>query len=192
MAKPRVLVPVMTDFEELEFVAIVDILRRASVTVVTAGLSPNPIVGAHGIQIHADASIDEIEPDGFDAVALPGGKGTTALREDRRLHALIRSLAARGQIIAAICAAPTVLSDLGLLKGKKATSHPSRRSELACAQYLEKAVVADGQVVTSRGAGTAIAFSLELVARLVGVEKAEEVAMAVVSDWESAGAARAR
>ncbi|MBM3269349.1 MAG: DJ-1/PfpI family protein [Candidatus Sericytochromatia bacterium] len=192
MAKPRVLVPVMTDFEEIEFVTVVDVLRRAGITVVTAGLSPNPIAGAHGIQVHADASISEVEPDGFDAIALPGGKGTPILREDRRVAALIRSLQARGQVVAAICAAPTVLSDLGLLKGRNATSHPSKRSEIACGRYLEKAVVVDGQVLTSRGAGTALAFALDLAARLVGVEKAEEVAMAVLADWEPAGAAPAR
>jgi 4-methyl-5(b-hydroxyethyl)-thiazole monophosphate biosynthesis len=114
------------------------------------------------------------------------------LREDPRIATLVRALSGRNQITAAICAAPTVLSDLGLLKGRDATSHPSRRTEIVCGRYLEKRVVLDGHTLTSRGAGTALAFALDLAARLVGVAKAEEVAIAVLADWEPVAATPAR
>jgi 4-methyl-5(b-hydroxyethyl)-thiazole monophosphate biosynthesis len=180
---PRVLVPVMTDFEEIEFVTIVDILRRAEIEVVTAGLTPDPVVGARGIAVHADTSLDAVDATAFDAIVLPGGKGTGRLRDDPRVGTAVRALAEQGKLTAAICAAPTVLSDLGLLANRKATSHPTRRAEIRCSEYLEAAVVRDEPIYTSRGAGTAMAFALDLAARLAGDDKAREVAEAVLADW---------
>ena len=183
---PKILAPLMTDFEEIEFVTVVDILRRAGVEVVTAGLSPNPIMGAHGIAILADTSLDAVSPDSFDGVFLPGGKGTTLLRQDERVGRIVRAIHDRGKLTAAICAAPTVLSDLGLLGGRRATSHPTKAGEMVAGQYLVQAVVQDDHVYTSRGAGTAVALALELAARVVGAQKALEVAAAIVSDWQPA------
>lgn len=181
---PTILVPLMTDFEEIEFVTVVDILRRAGVEVVTAGLSPNPIAGARGIRMHADTSLDDVDPTVFDGVVLPGGKGTDLLRGDERVRRVVRAIHDRGKVTAAICAAPTVLSDLGILAGRRATSHPSRAGEVSCGQYLEAPVVQDGEVFTSRGAGTAMAFALDLASRFAGREKAAEVAAAILADWE--------
>lgn len=180
---PKILVPLMTDFEEIEFVTVVDILRRAGVDVVTAGLSPNPIVGARGISMWADKSLDAINADQFDGVVLPGGKGIALLRKDERVARIVKSLHGRGKLTAAICAAPTVLSDLGLLAGRPATSHPTKAAEIVCGEYLEQPVVRDDLVYTSRGAGTAMAFALDLAAHLAGPEKAVEVAESVLADW---------
>lgn len=189
---PRILVPLMTDFEEIEFVTVVDILRRAGVEVVTAGLSPNPVMGARGIAMHADMSLDDVNPDDYDGVVLPGGKGTDLLRQDARVARAVKAIHDRGKLTAAICAAPTVLSDLGLLAGRAATSHPSRAEQVACGQYLEEPVVRHGAVYTSRGAGTAMAFALDLAAGLAGQAKSAEVAESVVFDWRPAQEASGR
>lgn len=175
----RVLVPLMEGFEEIEAITLIDILRRGGIEVVTAGLSPNPIVGAHGIAILAEKSLAAIQASDFDAIVLPGGIGTAALRADVHVKRLVQEFYSQGKVTAAICAAPTVLSDLGMLVGRRATSHPSKKSEISAAVYLEDPVVEDGPIITSRGAGTAMAFALALLERLQGKQQAEAVAQAV-------------
>ncbi len=176
----KVLVPLFTGFEEIEAVTIIDILRRAGVEVITAGLSPNPVIGAHGIPLLADTDLDEAKADSYAGIVLPGGAGTATLRADLRVRTLVNVFYKQGKTIAALCAAPTVLSELGLLKDKKATSYPSVRSSLIVGTYLEDPVVVDDLIITSRGAGTAMAFALELVARFSNPEKAHAVAQAVL------------
>lgn len=176
----RVVVPLMIGFEEIEAITVIDILRRAGVEVVTAGLSPNPILGAHGIPVLADQGLESVQAADFDGIVLPGGAGTVRLREDTRLHGLILAMVAQGKLTAAICAAPTVLSQLGLLLDKQATSYPSVRESLRVKEYLEVPVVEDGTVITSRGAGTALAFALAVAARLTTPATAKQVAQAIV------------
>ncbi len=167
-------------FEEIEAITIIDVLRRAEVETVTLAVSDNPVEGAHGIAVRADASLETAGGE-WDAVILPGGMpGSTNLRDDPRVQALVRKQHARGGICAAICAAPIALAKAGVLAGKKATSYPGFRDELGCA-YLEDRVVIDGNVVTSRGPATAMEFALRLAALLGAPDKAARVAQGMLT-----------
>ena len=182
-SKLRVVVPLSPGFEELEFVAVVDILRRAGVDVVTAGLPAGRgvVEGSHGIAIAPDVGFEEVDLDAVTALVLPGGPGTRRMGEDARLLALVRRLAGEGRPLAAICAAPLVLARAGVLEGREATSHPSVRGELGGAKVIEdQRVVSSANVVTSQGAGTAVEFALALVAAWVSPAKADEIAAGIV------------
>ncbi|KAJ4460299.1 putative DJ-1 family protein [Paratrimastix pyriformis] len=181
----RALIPLQTDFEELEAIAIIDILRRANVSVTTVSLAADKLVtGSHHISIMADSTLDawisEQGPSSYDAIILPGGPGTPRLAECAPLLDVLRTMNARGCILGAICAAPTVLSRAGILATKKATSYPRAREQVHCAQYQEDAVVVDGNCITSRAAGTAVAFGLALVEALVNEQEATRVADAIL------------
>jgi 4-methyl-5(b-hydroxyethyl)-thiazole monophosphate biosynthesis len=170
----RVLVPLADGFEEIEAVTIVDVLRRASIEVVTAALGDPDVRGSHGILLRADARLDEVGAEQFDAVVLPGGMpGSKTLRDDERLRKIVQQAAGTGKLVAAICAAPIALEAAGVLAGRRATSYPG--NELPSARYVEERVVADGSLITSRGPGTAFEFSLALVERLKGSDAANEL-----------------
>jgi len=181
MPTPTVLVPLAAGFEEIEAVTIVDVLRRAGLEVRVAGLVPGPIAGAHGITCATDCDLDAVDAAEVDAVVLPGGMpGTLHLMEDRRVLDLVRAVHERGRMTAAICAAPMVLARAGVLEGVRATSHPSARERLGGARVQAgDRVVRDGNVWTSQGPGTALEFSLALVAELTGPERADELARAM-------------
>ncbi|HZP42020.1 MAG TPA: DJ-1 family glyoxalase III [Candidatus Binatia bacterium] len=173
---PRVLVPLAPGFEEIEAITIVDVLRRAGVTVDVAGTEEGPITGSHGITVAPDTAVEAVDPEAYDCVALPGGMpGTAHLRENPHVLRIVRALAERERWTTAICAAPTVLHAAGLTAGRTVTSHPSVTSVLAGAHYSEAPVVVDGRVITSRGAGTAMDFALALVERLVDRETAQRL-----------------
>ena len=164
----RVLVPLAPGFEEIEAITIIDVLRRAGVTVDVAGTEPGPITGSHGITVTPDRPLAEADAAAYDLVALPGWMpGTINLREHAAVRRIVGELAERGRYTAAICAAPIVLKAAGLTAGRTVTSHPSVAAELAESRYREDAVVRDGALITSRGAGTAMAFALALVETLV-------------------------
>ncbi len=171
-----VLVPLFEGFEEIEAITIIDVLRRADIEVVTASLATQTVIGAHAIAITADKILDEVDASQFDAIVLAGGAGTFRLREDPRIAKILIAHAKTNKLLGAICAAPTVLSAAGLLKGKRATSFPSVKSQLEVGEYLEIPVVVDDKVVTSRGAGTAMAFALKLVEILQGEAIANKLA----------------
>jgi 4-methyl-5(b-hydroxyethyl)-thiazole monophosphate biosynthesis len=179
---PHVLVLLAEGFEEIEAVTVVDVLRRAGLTVTVASLAAGGgvVEGAHGIGLHADRALAQVdvERDGIGALVLPGGMpGTRHLAADARVLELVRSFVARGRPVAAICAAPLVLARAGVLAGRQATSYPSVRGELAGAEVLgEPAVVTSDGVVTSQGVGTALAFALELVRQWHGRATAERLA----------------
>jgi 4-methyl-5(b-hydroxyethyl)-thiazole monophosphate biosynthesis len=175
---PRVLVPLAPGFEELEAVTVVDLLRRAGVEVVTAGLADGPVRASRGVVVVPDTTLDRVADDDFDMIALPGGlPGADHLNADPRIHRILRRTAAAGGYAAAICAAPKVLADAGLLDGRKATGYPGvlDRLNLPRTELLQRAVVTDGRIVTSRGPGTAMDFALELIERLLGKTKRDEV-----------------
>ena len=154
----RVLIPLAPGCEELEAVTVVDLLRRAGVEVVTAGLRPGPVKASRGVTLVPDANLDDVQDQDFDMIVLPGGQpGADHLDEDPRIHALLQRLSAAGRYTAAICAAPKVLANAGLLQGKAATSYPGflDRMDLPRVRVLEQAVVTDDKVITSRGPGTA-------------------------------------
>jgi protein deglycase len=179
----RVLLPLAEGFEEIEAVAIVDVLRRGGVEVVVAGLGGRGAVrGAHGIDVAADADLGAVKAAAFDMVVLPGGTaGTERLANDPRVLNAVKELHAAGKPVAAICAAPTVLARAGVLSGARVTSYPSVRGNLGDAVVVdEPEVVESGTIVTSQGPGTAIEFALALVRRLVGERKATELREAMI------------
>lgn len=185
-AMQRVVVPLAHGFEEIETVTVVDILRRAGISVTVAGVEngspPGAIEGRTGIRLVPDLSIDEVKASDFDMIVLPGGlKGTQTLQKDTRVAQLLRSLQAGDRYIAAICAAPTVLAAHGMIAGRKLTSHPSVREQLSGAIYDEGRVVIDGRLVTSRGPGTAMEFAMALVEILMGRQKVEEINQGVLA-----------
>ncbi len=180
--KKRVAVPLAPGFEEIEAVTVIDILRRAGLEVVTAGLREGPITGSHDIAVTPDRSLDEIRSEDFDMVVLPGGiPGTDHLREDPRVLELLQEMARARKYTCAICAAPVVLKAAGVVSGKAVTSHPVVEKDLGDLDYRQDRVVVDGTVVTSRGAGTAMEFALELVRILVGAEEADRLAGAMLA-----------
>lgn len=178
----RVLVPLAPGFEEIEAVTVIDILRRAEIEVIVAGVEEGPIRAARGVTVLPDTVLDQVMNESFDMIVLPGGlAGTERMKGDARIRRLIETAAKNNKITAAICAAPTILSALGLTTGKRVTSHPSVRQDIQAAHYSEERVVTDGLVVTSRAPGTAMEFALKLVELLAGPEKVEQVNQGVLA-----------
>ena len=177
-----VLVPLAQGCEELEAVTIIDLLRRAKIEVVTAGLVPGPVKCARGTTIVPDTALDEALTRDYDMVVLPGGEpGATNLAGDARILKLLKTMAARHKRTAAICAAPKVLAAAGVLDGKRATSFPGalEPSKYPHIHLTQFSVVTDGAVTTSRGPGTAMDFALALIELLAGREKRDEVETAL-------------
>lgn len=167
---PVVLVPLAEGFEEIEAVTVIDVLRRADIEVVTAGLSNRQVTGSHSIVLQADCLLDDALTRDYDLIVLPGGMpGAEHLKQDTRLHDRLKAHAAAGKPLAAICAAPMVLDYAGLIAGA-VTSYPGFLDP-ASVDYREEAVVSDRGLTTSRGPSTALRFALQLVEQLVGVEK---------------------
>ncbi|MGC1453934.1 MAG: DJ-1 family glyoxalase III [Nitrospirota bacterium] len=178
---PRVAVILADGFEEVEATAVIDVLRRAEIDTVVAGLHGGHITSARRVKIIPDTVIDTVKADDFDMIVLPGGQpGSDNLNADPRVKELITSFSQKGKLTGAICAAPIVLASAGLLQGKRATAYPSYKNRLGKAVYEEKSVVTDGTVMTSRGAGTALSFGLAIVERLVSKEKARQIKEAML------------
>ena len=162
----RVLVPLAEGFEELEAITVVDLLRRAEIEVVTAGLVDGPVVASRRTVVVPDVSLASVVDDPFDMVVLPGGQpGANHLNEDSRIHDVLRRLAESGAFVAAICAAPLVLAHAGLLDGKQVTAFPGTLEPLNQGAFtiVSASVVQDERVITSRGPGTALDFALTLI-----------------------------
>jgi len=178
---PRVCVLLAQGFEEIEAVTVIDVLRRAGIDVVTLGVSGGgpdglEITGSHGIAVRAEETIDAGAQENWDMVILPGGMpGAVNLREHPLAQSLIKRQHQSGRRIGAICAAPIALAAAGVLQGKKATSYPGFENELRGATFLTNTVVRDGNIVTSRGPGTAFAFAFEIVAELAGKQAADSL-----------------
>ena len=165
----KVLVPLAAGFEELEAVTIIDLLRRASIEVTVAGLDDDVITGSRGTRILPDKRLDSASSSAYDMIVLPGGlPGADNLNSDSRIHELLQQMAKNGRYIAAICAAPKVLASAGLLQNKRMTSYPGSLSEAEGMHNTGKAVVVDGNIITSRGPGTAMDFALQLIQLLAG------------------------
>lgn len=180
---PTVLVPLAQGCEEMEAVILIDILRRAGLEVVTASLDGEPIKASRGVTLLADAALDEMLERRFDLIVLPGGlPGADYLNQDPRILQLLQDTTARGGYAGAICAAPKVLASAGLLSGKQATSYPGvlDKMDVPGMQFVNAPIIQDGQVLTSRGPGTAMDFALSLVALLCGEAKREQVEAALV------------
>jgi 4-methyl-5(b-hydroxyethyl)-thiazole monophosphate biosynthesis len=182
---PTVLAILAEGFEEIEATTPIDLLRRAGAEVIVAALSDGiHVIGRSGLTLHADTTLGAVETAvptrAFDCLFLPGGPGVKNLRADPRVPALAIRQHAAGRLIAAICAAPAVLHDAGLLEGRRYTAHFSVANELK-AILADQRVVLDERILTSRGAGTALDFGLKLVELLFSPEKARETARAIAA-----------
>lgn len=169
-------------FEEIEGLTVVDILRRAGIDISMISINgKKKVTGAHGIALDTDEDIVQCDPDKLDMLVLPGGMpGTTNLAACEKLTEALKKADQEKRGIAAICAAPSVLGDLGFLKGKKAVCYPGFESRLTGAEVLAVPVVTDGHITTSRGMGTAIVFALELTKRLKDEETAKQVGRSIL------------
>lgn len=180
----RVSVLLADGFEEIEALTVVDLLRRAQIYVDTVSITDDYTVhGAHGINVQTEDSFDEVNFVEFDMIVLPGGMpGTTNLKEHEGVRRVVTDFVNEDKYVAAICAAPTVLADLGLLKGKRITCYPSVETEIQGAVITKLSATVDGNIITGRSAGGAIDFALKLIELLVGSAKAQEIAEAIVYD----------
>jgi len=179
-----VLMPLAEGFEELEAVTVIDVLRRAGVEVVTAGLDgTGPVTGSRQTQVVPDAGLDDVMDRDFDMITLPGGlPGVDHLKKDTRIQQLIERFHTKGKFTTAICAAPSILAAHGYLEGRQVTSNPKFQNQVNIGEvdYVEDPVVVDGPVVTSRGPGTAMEFGLKLVEMLAGEDTRDEVEAGLV------------
>ena len=177
----RVLCLLFPGFEEIEAIAPVDLLRQAGVEVIVASLTGEKLVtGRCNVTVQADAALADVAEQDFDLFLIPGGPGIKAVRADGRAARLAQAYSKAGKPVAAICAAPTVLKDAGLLAGKRFTSHAGVLPELPDSQVQER-VVEDGNLVTSRGAATSVEFGLVLVRRLCGEAAVAEVSRGIMA-----------
>lgn len=176
----KVLVPLAHGCEELEAVTIIDLLRRAEVTVVVAGLEDGPVTASRGVVLLPDVGLDEALSQEFDMIVLPGGVGgAERLAADSRIIELLQHMARAERYTAAICAAPKVLATAGLLEQRQATAYPGMLDDVPGPQLSVSAVVQDGHIITSRGPGTAMDFALTLVEILCGRDKRVSVETAL-------------
>lgn len=194
LPKKRALLLLHPGFEEIEAVTPADLLRRAGVDVVLASVTSNleapeadalEVTGGRGIVLRADAKLSDLDApaETFDMLILPGGPGVDALRKRPEVLELVRAFHARRAWIAAICAAPLVLLDAGVAAPLRLTSFPGAADEMRAGvrAYVEDRVALDGNVVTSRGAGSSEEFALALVALLAGAAEAEDVRRRIVA-----------
>jgi 4-methyl-5(b-hydroxyethyl)-thiazole monophosphate biosynthesis len=182
MSVAKVLVPLADGCEELEAVTVIDLLRRANITVVTAGLAAGPVTASRGVVLIPDKTLDEALQDDYEMVVLPGGgPGSDRLDADDRIRQLLITMANSEKFTAAICAAPKVLKSAGLLDGKQATCYPGvmQAGDLPGLD-TDRRVVQDGKVVTSRGPGTAMDFALQLIEILTDGHTRDQVEAGLV------------
>lgn len=175
--------------EMIEGLAVVDVVRRTGeMEIVTIAIGDTKeVTSSHNVTFLADALSTEVNYDELDGIVLPGGMpGTLNLGENETVNAVIKKFAAEGKLVAAICAAPSVLGAAGILEGRHATCHPGFEEKLTGAICLEDAVVIDGHIVTSRGMGTAVDFGLAIVWLMLDDEAVEKVKKGIVYDiqWE--------
>ena len=170
----KILVVIAPGFEEIETVTIVDILRRAGARVTLGATVKGILKGSRGIKIEPDEILDNVLENDFDLICLPGGQpGTDNMKNDVRIEKILKRMQQEDKYIAAICAAPTVLQNAGILKDKSITCHPSVKSQFD--SYMYDRVVVDDRVITSQSPGTAMEFSLKLVEILFGYERLKKV-----------------
>ncbi len=164
-------------FEEVEAIAPIDMLRRASLEVKTVGVTGDVVCGSHGIKVTADCPLEDVVlDDTLEAVILPGGlPGAINLENSAEVQRAIDFAVKNDKFVCAICAAPQILGHKGLLKGKNAIAYPGFEKELLGADISDKYVVCDGRFITAKGAGVATEFGLEIVAQLLTREKSDEI-----------------
>ncbi len=178
-----VLIPLANGCEELEAVTLIDLLRRADISVITAGLEHRTVTGSRGTVLIADALLADVMNRDFDMVALPGGlPGANHLNDSPLVHAILKRSYQNHHAVAAICAAPLVLANAGLLASKTVTCYPGSLNPLDWPDinFIADSVVIDGKVLTSRGPGTAMDFALAIIAYLTDSTTRDKVAAALL------------
>ena len=171
-----------TGFEEMEAIAPIDLMRRAGIDVKTVGVTGKTVYGSHGIGVEADILPEEMDLDAMEMIVLPGGLGGVAsTRASKPALDALRYGWEQGRFVAAICAGPTVLADLGITDGRNATCYPGCEGQMGSANMQPgAAAVRDGKLITGTSAGCAIPFALELIRALRGEEKAQTIAAQIV------------
>lgn len=182
MSSKRVGMMVANGYEEVEMLTVVDLLRRAGMTCdIISVTGKKELTSSHKVTVIADLLFEDADFDSYDALVIPGGMpGTTNLGAHAGVCEQLKKAYADGKLIAAICAAPTVFGKLGLLEDKKAICYPGMEDQLTGARVTYEPAVRDGNIITSRGMGTAIDFGLEIIAYYEGREAAAELAEKVV------------
>ncbi|MEK6733251.1 MAG: DJ-1 family glyoxalase III [Candidatus Omnitrophota bacterium] len=176
-----------TGFEEIEAVTVVDILRRAGIDVVIAGIENFSVIGSHGITVSADKRLSDVKHD-FDAVILPGGMpGAMHLHNSSEVNDFIKDMNAKRVLIAGICAAPSVvMAPIGILDDKSATCYPGDQIDFAKnTKYKDEAVVVDGNIITSQGPATAMEFAFAIVEKLIGKDAVKKLKKHTLADYPS-------
>ena len=170
-----------TGFEETEAIAPLDLLRRAGVEIATVGLNGKVIYGGHGIGVEADLEVGQMDLTNLEMIILPGGLGGVAsIKGCPAAMDAIRFAHENSKFVAAICAGPTILAQLGITDGTHATCYPGCEEQMGTAIMENAAAVTDGRVITGTSAGCAIPFGLQLIAALKGQEAAEAIAKQIV------------
>lgn len=170
-----------TGFEETEAIAPIDLLRRAGVDVLTVGINGKLIYGGHGIGVEADITIEQMDLTHLDMIVLPGGLGgVKSIRESKPAMDAIRFAHENGKFVAAICAGPTILAELGITDGKDAVCYPGCEEDMGSANMVTAPCVRSGMVITGTSAGCAVPFGLALVAALKGQAAADRIAKQIV------------
>jgi 4-methyl-5(b-hydroxyethyl)-thiazole monophosphate biosynthesis len=177
----RVVLFTAEGFEEIEALAVVDVLRRGGVECHICSIKNEDITGSHGITVKGDITMDDADFRSYDGIVLPGGMpGSENLRSNLRIVELVKDFYMSGKLTAAICAAPIVLTEAGIAGGKKITSHPSVMNRLGNCIYTENPVEVDGNIITSRGPATAISFGLAILEYLGYKEEADNLKEAMM------------
>ncbi len=167
-------------FEEVEALAPLDILRRCDIDILTVGVGSATVKGSHGVAVLCDITVDKISLNDCTGVILPGGlPGTTNLAASREVCDTVSAVAGKGGLVCAICAAPSVIGDMGLLKGERATCYPGYEAQLIGATVASEPVVKSGNFITARGAGVALEFGFMIAEQLKGAEFVEKLRAAM-------------
>ena len=163
-------------FEETEALAALDVMRRAKLDVKTVGVTGEYVTSSHNVTVKSDISLDDVSYDGIEGAVLPGGMpGTLNLEKSEGVINCVKYCYENSKIVAAICAAPSILGHLGYLQGRKATCFPGFETELDCKEYTSSHTQTDGLIVTAKGAGCAIEFGHAIVTLAVSKEAADKV-----------------
>jgi len=166
----EILVPLANGFEEIEAVTVINVLRRAGMNVVTAGLPGSQIKGSRGMQVTADTRLEQVDPSKFDAIILVGGNpGYINLGRSNKILDMVVKFNLDKKLIGAICAAPSILAQAGILEDRAATIYPGMEREIP--RPKGKRVIQDDNIITSQGPGTAMEFALKIVETVAGKDK---------------------
>ena len=183
MKNHEVLILLAEGFEEIEALTVADVLRRMDIGCSLCSIAKAEVQGSHGIRVMADTLFETVNPDAYEVVVLPGGMpGASNLRSDKRVLSLLQKYHQDGKIIAAICAAPIVLKEAGITDGLAMTSFPGFSGEFKNSRYSTDRVVQDGNVITSRGPGTALEFSFAIARNLVDEATVQKVRHSMLAD----------